>query len=128
MASKPNKGRTGNKAEREHAHKWVELYRLAEQAPDGRYCVNPEAPCNEQDFISADDPEPLLQLLECFAKSGKFVQKDTLKIEGFVLRSEIADQRKSGIVRGGAVQAIADKHSFDIRKVERLIRRKSDKT
>lgn len=127
MALKPNKGRSGNEAERSHAHKWVELYRLAEQAPDGRYCVNPEDDYDKQDFICAGDTEPLLQLLECFAKSGKFVPKDTLGIEGLVLRAMVEEKRKEGTVRGGAVQAVADDRKMDKRKVERLIRRVTDK-
>ena len=127
MASKPNKGRLATAAEREHAGDWVKLYREAELAPEGRYCVNPEAPYDEQDFIYADNPEPLLQLLDCFAKSGKFVSKDTLNIKGLVLRSEIAQLRKRGMVQGGAVQAVAEKRHLDKRTVERLIRRVADK-
>ena len=127
MASKPNKGRSGNEAEREHARKWVELYRLAELAPDGRLCVNPDDPHDQQDFICADDPEPLLQLLECFAKHGKFAPKDTLGIEGLVLRAMVEEKRKEGMVRGGVVQAIADALHLEKRKVERLIRRVTDK-
>ena len=122
MTSKPSKGRAANAAEREHARKWAALYRLAEKAPEGRYCVNPNAPHNEQSFIYADDPGHLLSLLECFAETGKFVPKDTLGIQGLVLRYEIAQLRNSGTVHGGAVQAIADKHSLDKRTVERLIR------
>lgn len=123
MTNKPNKGRTANAAERAHARKWVELYRLAEQAPDGRYCVNPDAPYSEQDFIYADDPELLLLLLQCFAETGKFLPKDTLNIKGMVLRSEILQLRKkTGKVPGGAVQAVADKYNLEKRTVGRLVR------
>lgn len=123
MASKPNKGRSANAADREYARVLVKWYRLAEQSEDQRHCINPSAPYEERTFIYADDPELLLLALECFAASGKFTAKDTLGIEGFALRSEIAQLRKSGNAsHGGAVQAIADRRNLDKRKVERLIR------
>lgn len=127
MTSKPSKGRAGNQAEREHARSWVELYRLALKEPDGRYCVNRDAPSDEQVFICVDDTEPLLQLLDCFAKTGKFLPKDTIGIQGWLLRFEIEQLRKGGKVHGGAIQAIADKHSLHKKKVERLIRQVNDK-
>lgn len=117
-----SKGRTANEAEREHAREWVKLYRLAELSPDGRYCVNPDAPYDEQCFICADDPEPLLLALACFAEHGKFRAKDTLGIEGLLLRHEIEELRKGGRVSGGAIQAVADKNSIDKRTLQRRIR------
>jgi len=127
MTSKPNKGRLATAAEREHARKWVALYQKAELAPERRHCLNPDDLYHEPVFICADDPGHLLRLLECFAETGKFLPKDTLGINGLVLQAEIAQLRKNGMVRGGAVQAIADKHNLDKRKVERLIRRVTDK-
>ena len=122
MDTKPNKGRAASEPDREHACKWVALYRLAEMAPDGRYCVNPDAPVDEQFFICADDPEPLLLILACFAAHGKFHAKDTLGIKGLLLRHEIEELRRRGRVSGGAIQAVADKNSIDRRKLQRLIR------
>lgn len=128
MTSKPNKGRSANEAERAHAKKWVQLYRLAEQSLDSRYYVNPEAPYEEQNFILADDPEPLLQLLECFAKSGKFLVKDTHNIFGMVLQFEIKQEReKRRKVAGGAIEAVANKHNLEVRTVQRLIRKRDKK-
>ena len=127
MQTKPSKGRTAGEVEREHARHWVELYRLAELAPEGRYCVNPDAPYDEQCFICADDPEPLLLALACFAEHGKFRAKDTLGIEGLLLRHEIEELGKGPRVSGGAIQAVADKNNIDRRKLQRLIRVKDKK-
>ena len=84
MADGPKTGRRASAVERACARKWVERYRLAEQSPDGRYCVNPEAPPEEQDFIEANDPELLLQALLGFAEHGTFQAIDPLNVRRLV--------------------------------------------
>jgi hypothetical protein len=120
MADGPKTGRRASPEECAHARKWVELYRLAEQSQDGRYCVNPEAPHEERCFICADDPEPLLLALLGFAENGTFQAKDTIGIQRLIVRAEIGHLRNQGKNYGDTIAIMAERRHCSTRKIERM--------
>lgn len=120
MADGPKTGRRGNQEERELARQWVELYRLAEQSPDGRHCVNPEAPLEEQSFVYADDPEPLLLALLGFAEQGTFQTVDTMDIQRLIICAEYRRLRKRGLDYVQAIAELAEERHCSTRKIERI--------
>lgn len=120
MADGPKTGRRASAEERECARKWVERYRRAEQSPDGRYCVNPEAPHEEQYFICADDPEPLLQALSSFAEHGT-LQAIDFRDNGrrLVIRAELEQLRQAGVAYDDRIATVAEKYRRSTREIQR---------
>lgn len=119
MADGPKTGRRASAVERACARKWVERYRLAEQSPDGRYCVNPEAPPEEQDFIEANDPELLLQALLGFAEHGTFQAIDPLNVRRLVIRAELEQLHQDGVGYDDRIATIAEKYHRSTREIQR---------
>jgi len=76
--AKAKSGRTANFIAREMAADLVEMYRLAQSKPNGRYCLNPDDEYEFQTFIDGNDPELLLSALEDFPKLGHLCQNWTL--------------------------------------------------
>lgn len=120
MADGPKTGRRASDEERACARKWVELYRLAEQAPDGRYCVNPEALPENQDFIDANDPELLLLVLSGFAEHGTFQAIDPLNnARRLIIRAELEQLRRAGVGYDDRIVTIAEKYRRSTREIQR---------
>ena len=122
MADGPKTGRRASEQERACARKWVELYRLAEQSPDGRYCVNPEALPENRDFIEANDPELLLQALTGFAEHGTFQAIDPLNFRRLVIRAKLEQLSQAGEKYGDRIAEVADEYGRSTREIERWIR------
>lgn len=120
MSHGPKTGRRASEEERACARKWVELYRLAEQSPDGRYCVNPEALPEEQEFIDANDPELLLQALLSFAEHGTFQAIDfKYNARRLVICAELEQLRQAGLAYDDRMATIAEKYHRSIREIQR---------
>ena len=120
MADGPKTGRRAIEEERARARKWVELYRLAEQAPDGRYCVNPEALPENQTLIDAKDPELLLQVLLGFAEHGTFQAVDLNgNARRIVIRAELEQLRQAGVGYDDRLAEIAEKRGRSTRGIQR---------
>lgn len=119
MAHRPKTGRRANTKDRECAAEWVRLYRLAEQSPDHRHCVNPEAPPEEQVFIDADDPELLLLALSGFAEHGTFQNIDPLNFRRMVIRAELEQIRQKGVRHDDRIADIAESRRASTRSIQR---------
>ena len=122
MANRVKTGRRASPEECNAAQKWVNRYRLAEQSPDRRLCVNPERPTEEHVHIDADDPELLLIVLQDFADHGTFQAIDPLRIKRLVLRSEFETRIKAGTSRDDALEHLAEKYHCDRRTIERRMK------
>ena len=81
MAHKQKTGRTADSSQRNDALRLLELHGLAEQSPDGSYCVNPEADPGQHTYVYADTL--LVDAIKHFAKHG------TLKISSTLVRPQI---------------------------------------
>ncbi len=114
-------GRRANDDERARARQWVELYRLASESPDGRYCLNPKDAPSEQSFIEATDPSPLLAILASFGETGTFISEQSW-MQAFVYMTELKQLRAGGLTYEKAVNIMAESHHCDPRTVERRIK------
>jgi len=122
MAIRVKTGRRASDSERQLARQWAECYRLAQAAPDKRYCLNPEDEEECQTFIYADDPGPLLAVLESFAKHGSFASIDTMGIPEMLIREELAELRQSGKRREDAILDLSEKYHRSPRTIERMVK------
>ena len=120
---KASPNRRANATERKIAETWVELYRKAQAAPDGRYCLNDDVE-HEEDrvFIDASDPSMLIHLLDTFAKHGKFSTKEDKGIEGLVLRAESRRLQEEGNSYYETLYAMADRYEVSSSTIERRMR------
>ena len=122
MLRKAKIDRRAGEAERDRARQWVELYRLAASSPNGRHCLNPEDVQEEHAYIYADDPGPLLSLLEGFAKHGSFFIRDTYGIPEMILREELKVIRAGGKSYIAAIADMAEKYHCSPSKIERAVK------
>jgi hypothetical protein len=117
-------GRTANFIAREMAADLVEMYRLAQSQPNGRYCLNPEDEYEFQTFIDGNDPELLLSSLENFAKNGTFVAK--IDVEPMQIFDAFRKLRATGMTFENAIRELAKKlhksESTIARKVRRTVK------
>jgi hypothetical protein len=123
-ALKPKTARRASADERKRLAHWVSMYRQAQAAPDRRYCVNPQDEPENQYFIHADDPEPLLLLLEDFVRHGTFALVDD-PARAMVMRREFTELRAQGITREKALAVLGEKHHCDPSTVKRAMARKN---
>ena len=115
-------GRRASLEERARAQELVDLYRLAEQSPGRRHCLNPESPPDEQEFFYAK-VEELLGALESFAKHGTFECIEAVEFEILDIHFAVKDLRKNGLTREEAVAKVAEKYHKSFRQVERELKR-----
>ena len=125
VMQRKSKGRLASDAERQRAREWVELYRLAQESPNGQLSVNPEDEQDLQTFIRADDPSHLLHALEGFAKNGTFEFVDSFGISEMLLRYELKGIRAGGKTYENAIAEMAEKHHCSVSKIERAVRKPS---
>lgn len=125
--------KTGRRApvdgvDRTTAREWVDLYRQAEQVPGGRLCLNPEDHPDEQTWIDATDPGPLLSMLEHFAQHGTFEHVGELfdSIRLLPMRMAYREARQARETHESTVQKLADEYGLTTRTIERKVR--ADKT
>ena len=118
-------GRRASPEERARAKELVDLYRLAEQSPGQRHCLNPESPPEEQEFFYAN-VEELLAVLEGFARNGTFEFVEAVEFEILDIYFEVKDLRENGLTREEAVAAVAEKHHKSCRQIERELKHVSE--
>ena len=106
------------------AREWVDLYRQAQQAPGGRLCLNPDDEPENQAWIDATDPGPLLSMLERFAEHGTFEQTGELfdSIRLLPMRHEYREARQARETHESIVQKLADEYGLTPRTIERKVR------
>ena len=121
--TKSKTGRRASTDERAIAGKWVEKYREAQSAPDGRVCLNPDDEHEIQTFIDATDASILIDLLDSFSKHGTFASIDDYGVERMRLRSEFNALRADGCTYEEAVGILADRHNCDPRTISRKIQK-----
>jgi len=98
------------------------MYRLAEQSPGRRHCLNPESPPKEQEFFYANVDE-LLGALESFAEHGTFECLAAVQFDILDIHFEVKDLRENGLTREQAVATVAEKHHKSCRQIERDLKR-----
>lgn len=110
------------------ARKWVDVYRQAQQAPGGRFCLNPDDEPEIQTWIDATDPGPLLSMLEHFAEHGTFEQTGELfdSIRLLPMRHEYREARQAGETYESTVEKLAEKYRLSPRQIARKV--STDKT
>lgn len=134
------KPKTGRRAQRDsldvqEARTWAASYREAQSAPGGRLCLNPKDRPEEQTWLDGNDPEPLIRMLEHFAKYGTFVWQDDIGVNDFLNRHhamsrlvEVRQERKQkpkardgerGI--SSPVEQVAKEMNLGARTFERLV-------
>ena len=118
-------GRRASPEERARAQELVDLYRLAEESPDGRHCLNPESPPEEQEFVYAN-VEDLLAALEGFATHGTFECLEEGDHEILDIHHEVQTLRKSGSTRAEAVATVAEERHKSCRQIERDLKRATE--
>jgi hypothetical protein len=121
--SKSKTGRRASADARAIAGKWVEKYREAQSAPDGRVCLNPDDEHEIQTFIDVHDASILIYLLDSFSKHGTFARVDDYGVERMLLRSEFNVLRADGCTYEEAVAILADRHNCDPRTISRKIQK-----
>ena len=119
--AKAKSGRTANFIAREMAADLVEIYRLAQSQPNGRYCLNPEDEYESQTFIDSNDPELLLSALENFAKNGTFVPK--IDVESMLISDAFRKLRATGMTYENAIQELKIKLHKSESALARKLRR-----
>ena len=121
---KPKPGRRASFDERRIASEWVNLYRAAQSAPDGRLCLNPDDEAEAQTWIDGNDPEHLLRMLEEFSRHGTFenVGDTADSIRLLPLRCDYRRARETGQSHQDAVEELAEKHHVSTRTIERYLR------
>jgi hypothetical protein len=117
-------GRRASPEERALAGKIVSLYRLAEESPNGKYCINPESSPEDHEFFWAN-AEELLALLEGFAEHGTFEFIDQIEFDILDIHHAVKDLRDKGLTRENAVAIVAEKHHKSCRQIERELARAS---
>ena len=119
----------------QEARTWAASYREAQSAPGGRLCLNPKDQPEEQAWLNGNDPEPLIRMLEHFAKYGTFVQQDEFGINDLLNRHhamgrlvEVRQERKQNPkARDGErgipspVVQVANEMKLGTRTFERLV-------
>ena len=118
-------GRRASLEERARAQELVDLYRLAEQSPGRRHCLNPKSPPEEQEFFYANVDE-LLIALEGFAEHGTFELVEAIEFDILEIHFEVKDLRENGLTREEAVAAVAEKHHKSCRQIERELKHVSE--
>jgi hypothetical protein len=121
---KPKTGRRANNSDREIAKEWAELYRQAQQQPNGLLCLNPSDNKEEQTWLDGNCPNHLIHMLERFAEHGTFAQVGGLfnSIRHLPLRMEFKKRREGGESYEKAIADMADKYSVSTRTMERRVR------
>ena len=120
---KPKTGRLADAHARRIARDWVDLYREAQSQPDGRLCLNPDAPSCEQTWLDGNDPEDLLGVLEQFACAGTFEQVgeayDSIRL--LPVRMRFKSLCAEGYPRFEAIRQLAEAEHVDERTIERWL-------
>ena len=114
-------GRRASLEERARAQELVDLYRLAEQSPGRRHCLNPESPPEEQEFFCAN-VDALLDALEGFAEHGTFECIEAVEFEILDIHFAVKDLRENGLTREDAVAKVAEKYHKSFRQIERELK------
>ena len=115
-------GRRADDSSRQHAARWVEIYRLAESSPNREYCINPADEREIQVFVHADDPSHLLRALENFVREGTFEFIDTFGFNALLMRHELNSIRASGKSYEIAIEELAERHHCSVSTIERAVR------
>jgi hypothetical protein len=117
-------GRKANFIARDMAADLVEIYRLAQSQPNGRYCLNPEDEHEFQTFVDGNDPELLLAALENFSKNGTFVSK--IDVEPMLIFDAFRKLRATGMSFENSIRELSQKlhksESTIARKVRRTVK------
>lgn len=111
-------GRRASPEERARAQELVDLYRLAEQSPGRRHCLNPESPPEKQEFFYAN-VEALLDALEGFAEHGTFECVEEVDFVILDIHHEVKALREGGLTRAEAVEKVAEERHKSCRQIER---------
>lgn len=123
---KKKTGRRASPEERALAGEIVSLYRLAEESPNGTYCINPESPPEDHEFFYAN-ADQLLSLLENFAEHGTFEFIDQIEFDILDIHHAVRNLRDKGSTRENAVANVAEKYHKSCRQIERELERASKK-
>jgi hypothetical protein len=118
-------GRRASPEERAYAQELIDHYRLAEESPDGRHCLNPESPPEEQEFFYAN-AEELLVVLEGFARHGTFECMEAIEFEILDIHFAVKNLRDNGLTREEAVASVAEKYHKSCRQIERELKHVSE--
>lgn len=112
-----------NGIDRTTAREWVDLYRQAEKVPGGRLCLNPDDEPENQTWIDATDPGPLLSMLENFAEHGTFEQVGKMfdSIRLLPMRHTYREARRAGGTYESTVQKLADEYGLSTRQIARKV-------
>jgi hypothetical protein len=119
--AKAKSGRTANFIAREMAADLVEIYRLAQSQPNGRYSLNPDDEYEFQTFIDGNDPELLLSALENFSKNGTFVSK--LDVEPMLVLDAFRKLKATGMTFENTIRELSIKFNKSESTIVRKIRR-----
>ncbi len=120
---KPKTGRLADAHARRIARDWVDLYREAQAQPEGRLCLNPDAPLCEQTWLDGNDPEHLLRMLEQFATAGTFelVGEAYASIRLLSVKFRFKTLCDEGYPRAEAIRQLAEAQHVDERTIERWL-------
>lgn len=116
-------GRRASQFERHTAQIWVDLYRMAQAQPGGRFCVNPEDEPETQTWIDGNDPKHLLLMLDNFAKHGTFnlVGETYEAIKLLPARMKFKNLRAAGSSYEDAVATLSIEYNVSTRTMERWL-------
>ena len=115
-------GRRAGQDDRQRARELIELYQLAQDSSDGRYCLNPGNEPEDQAFIEYTNPDFLLSALAGFAEHGTFINMDFLIVRNVEMHLEFEALRPTVQNNAEAIEFLANKHNASVRTIERRLR------
>jgi hypothetical protein len=118
---KPKIGRSGGELLREQAAAIVNTYVPVLDSPDGRYCVNPTDPLEEQTWVTTPQAlRFLLDDLKNFAETGSF--SSGIDFKSFSIRERYRSLTDGGAIRETAIELLEAEFHCSRSTIERTIR------
>lgn len=116
----PKVGRTAHQMLREQAEDFVRNFRPVLTSSDGRYCLNPhDAPKQQMWVTTSQALEVVLDAMENFAKTGKFVAE--IDVELIHIKASYRALIKAGMKREAAKAELIDRFHKSPSTIDRAI-------
>lgn len=116
-------GRRANKDDRFVAEVLVDVYRKALATQDKKLILIDEKNPQDQCVVDGSDIEPLLALLDNFAKHGTFKSAKIPILEDIETRIQFYDLRRRGLTYAEAAQQLAEEKNMSVSNIERRIKK-----
>ena len=116
-------GRRANKDDRFVAGVLVEVYRKALATQDKRLTLIDEKNPHDQCVVDGSDIEPLLVLLDNFAKHGTFKSAKIPLLEDIEIRIQFNELRRSGLTYAESAQQLAEEKNVSVSTIERKVKK-----